>query len=131
MGGRSHSEATERPKDPGGALPPKSLRCSRTHNPLPKVRAGNYNRLFMMSCGTRNTLSSPFCGWTIIPTYLFLLEGEGDGGPSRSQWGQKVMEWARRRGRQSLEMGVRAQEPLWRTLPTGGGLRTRAGGGAE
>lgn len=72
-----------------------------------------------MSCGTRNTTSSPFCGWTIIPTYLFLLNGKGDGGTTRSQWGQKVMEWARRRGRQSLEMGVRAQEPLWRTLPNG------------
>lgn len=28
-------------------------------------------------------------------------------------------------------MGVRAQKPLWRTLPTGGGLRTRAGGGGR
>lgn len=72
-------------------------------------------------------MSSAFCGWTIIPTYLFLLDAKG----TRSQWGQKVMEWARRRGRQSLEMGVRAPEPLWRTLPTGGGLRTRVGGGAE
>lgn len=131
MGGRSYSEATEPPKDPGGALPPKSLWCSLTRSPLPTAPDGNYNRLFMMSCGTRNTMSSPFGGWTIIPTYLLLLERKGDGGPTRLQWGQKVMEWARRRGRQSLEMGVRAQEPLWRTLPTGGGLRTRAGGGAE
>lgn len=46
------------------------------------------------------------------------------------------MEWVRRKGKQRPEKGVSAQEPLWRTLPTGGGLRTRnsmcvLGGGAS
>lgn len=126
MGGRSYSEATAPPKALG-ARSHRRASGAAGHSPLPTAPDGNYNRLFLMSCGVRNTMSSAFCGWTIIPTYLFLVDAK----ETRSQWGQKVMEWARRRGRQSLEMGVKAQEPLWRTLPTGGGLRTRARGGAE
>lgn len=84
-----------------------------------------------MSSGAKNTMSSAFCGWTIIPTYLFLLDAKGTRSRRGRGGAQKVMEWATRRGRQSLEMGATAQEPLWRTLPTGGELRTRASGGGR
>lgn len=76
-------------------------------------------------------MSSPFCGWTITPTYSFLLDGRELVDRVACNGGKKSWNGREGGGGKARRWGVRAQEPLWRTLPTGGELRTRASGGAE